>query len=1142
QFALSELGDTVILTSPGSPSMTDPTTLVAGGYREDETFGATDRGVTLGRHIKSTGGKDFVAMSAPTRSDDNAYPAVGEIRAGGALVNPGVVINEILYAPLSGDDEFIELYNLTGADVPLYDPDYPANTWKFTEGLGSGGINYSLPASATIPAHGYALVVPIDPAAFCTKYNVPAGVNIYGPYPGWLSNSGEAIEISRPGTPEPGGTVPYYRVDRVNYDPEAPWPTRAGTDGSSLMRLAAADYGNDAANWGTGTTGGSPGRPNVGMDTTPPAVPTDLVAQATGPSRIDLAWNARLDPESGVGCYKIFRNDLLIGRSMTTAYSDTKALPSVDYSYRVSVVNRDDLESPLTDPAAVARIVAVLSVTTPTPTSVRVVFTETVERTSAENTANYTMTYPPAGSLAVSAASLAADNTTVTLTLSTPMAFDTLYTLTPTNIVGLSGWGLAPDSQQSFYYYIAGSGTILREWWTGITGTAIANLTSNANYPNNPTGRDERTTFEAATNFADKYGTRMRGYVTAPLTGDYYFFIASDDNSELWLSTDDSPANLRATPVASVTGLTAPQQWDKYASQASAPIALQAGQRYYIEVLHKEGTGSDNLAVGWQLPDGTYERPIPATRISPFFPAPDITVTLLATDASASETGPDKARFTVTRTGNLVPAVTVYYTAGGTASPGDYNALSGYVTIPANAASATIDVTPVNDPDDEPAETVILTLSGGHPTYAAGTPDSAQATIADNDLPTVHIVATDPDASEAGRDKGAFVITRIGDLTPSLIVYYATTGSTAYTNDYAPLLSGSATFASTVDSITIDITPEDDPTPEPSETVVLTLSPKTTYSIDPQAGTATVTITDNEYPAVTAVRLNGRAGRGPGSIDPSGLGVRTLEVDFSEAVTFTPDDVVVQAVDFTSGETRVIVPVSVLPLGDATLVITLPDDAALDTWVKVTLLGGGTLVDLAGAPLDGEPAATGNGCGYIYDSADLPTGNGTPGGDAVFFVGSLRGDMDLDRAMTAADKAAFAAKWRDGDLDADFRGVGFGARPPDGRITIADINGFTSAYQAGLAAGRHLDELPLTLGGSGAAAGVTELPALPPVGGVDVLAAAAGQILPLEPATATPAGVSPTADESDPETDDLQVRPAPAAPAADADTAAVLRI
>jgi hypothetical protein len=45
-------------------------------------------------------------------------------------------------------------------------------------------------------------------------------------------------------------------------------------------------------------------------------------------------------------------------------------------------------------------------------------------------------------------------------------------------------------------------------------------------------------------------------------------------------------------------------------------ISLTAGNRYYIEALHKQGVGTDNLAVGWQLPDGTMERPIPGSRLS----------------------------------------------------------------------------------------------------------------------------------------------------------------------------------------------------------------------------------------------------------------------------------------------------------------------------------------------------------------------------------------------------------------------------------------------------------------------------------------------------------------------------------------------
>ncbi|HKE96670.1 MAG TPA: cellulase family glycosylhydrolase, partial [Povalibacter sp.] len=139
-----------------------------------------------------------------------------------------------------------------------------------------------------------------------------------------------------------------------------------------------------------------------------------------------------------------------------------------------------------------------------------------------------------------------------------------------------------------------GSGSILREYWLNVTGATVASLTSNASYPNSPTGSEQLTSFEGPTNVADNYGSRVRGYIHPPITGAYTFWIASDDNGELWLSTDSTPAN--AVKIATVTDWTNPREWTKSATQKSASITLTAGQKYYIEVLQKEATGGDNVA------------------------------------------------------------------------------------------------------------------------------------------------------------------------------------------------------------------------------------------------------------------------------------------------------------------------------------------------------------------------------------------------------------------------------------------------------------------------------------------------------------------------------------------------------------------
>jgi len=974
-LAFSELGDTVLLTSaaPGGGP---------GGYRESETFGATDREVTLGRFIKSTGGKDFVAMISPTPGGANTGPLIGPI-----------VFSEVMYNPATGH-EFVELLNVTDLPVNLFRPaggGYPAIPWRFVEGLGLGGAWYDLPADAVIPAHGYALVVPIDPAVFRATYNVPAQVPIFGPYPGWLANDGEDVELARPGDPEPDGTVPYYRVDRLKYNDNDPWPVRADGGGSSLIRLHPDQYGNDAGNWGPGTTGGSPGAPNVPLDATPPTVPGNLTAAAVTTTRADLAWTASADPQSGLAEYRVYRNGLHIATVTATAFSDTYVKPAITYTYEVTAVNRDDGEStPAAAPNPV-HIVLLSSAAAVTATTVRVVFPEAMLRTSAETPGHYAVTYGSGQSIAVAAAALADDNVTVTLTLASPMVFDTLYTLTVNDVVTPAGFTIWPNSQKTFRYALLGSGTILREWWTGITGNTIPGLTGSPDYPDNPAGRNELTIFEAPTNWADNYGTRIRGYVTAPMTGTYYFFIASDDYSELYLNAaGEDPAGKAL--IASVAGSTGSREWTKYASQKSAAITLAAGQRYYIEALQKEGTGSDNLAVGWQLPDSTYERPIPATRISPFFPDPaDMTVTVAATDAAAAETGADQASFTFTRTGNLTPALTVYYSLGGTADIADYlEVLTGTVTFASGQAVATITVTPVDDLEHEPAESLVLTLLGGHPTYALGAAAEAAAAIADNELPVV-----------------------------------------------------------------------------------------------------------------TAVRLGGRTDRGPSAIDPSGGGIRTIAIIFNEPVTFADADVLVQAVAFPGGVEQVLATPArgLAGSGTAAMTISLAEGAAVDTWLKITLSGSGTLQDAHGWRLDGEARG---GAPYIARAADhLPTGNGAAGGDAAFYVGSLRGDFTGDLAVTAADKAGFAQAWLQRSPDADFRGVGFGPRPPDGRITLADIDGFTCVYQAAVAEGRRLDPLPAP---GGQAAGVTELPALAPL---------AAQAPPAAPSQEHAAAQNPSAAEVD---------------------------
>ena len=143
----------------------------------------------------------------------------------------------------------------------------------------------------------------------------------------------------------------------------------------------------------------------------------------------------------------------------------------------------------------------------------------------------------------------------------------------------------------------------------GVQFDYVVNLPS---YPDAPRAMGYRPLAELPSNVDDSIGSRLRGYLLAPETGFYTFWIAADDNGTLWLSTDDNPAG--AEYIAECPYYVAARQWDYFNTQQSDAIYLEAGQRYYLEAHFKEADGPDHGAIGWQLPSGTLERPIPTAR------------------------------------------------------------------------------------------------------------------------------------------------------------------------------------------------------------------------------------------------------------------------------------------------------------------------------------------------------------------------------------------------------------------------------------------------------------------------------------------------------------------------------------------------
>lgn len=158
-------------------------------------------------------------------------------------------------------------------------------------------------------------------------------------------------------------------------------------------------------------------------------------------------------------------------------------------------------------------------------------------------------------------------------------------------------------------------GAITRHVWTGVGGSELTNLRALATFPNSPSQISTLTTnFDCPRDWANDYGTRVFGWVHAPVTGNYRFYIHSDDASELWLSTDESPDRKRR--IAGVSGWVPAGAWNNSPDQTSVVIPLVAGKYYYIEALQKEGGGGDHLGVGWTHPNQASIAYIPATWLS----------------------------------------------------------------------------------------------------------------------------------------------------------------------------------------------------------------------------------------------------------------------------------------------------------------------------------------------------------------------------------------------------------------------------------------------------------------------------------------------------------------------------------------------
>jgi len=252
--------------------------------------------------------------------------------------------------------------------------------------------------------------------------------------------------------------------------------------------------------------------------------------------------------------------------------------------------------------------------------TVTVTFSKPVQEASAQTAGNYSIT-----GLTVNAAgpltklltpwSLITTNDPRQVVLTTtPQTPGSAYTLVVSNVKDQTAAAntIAPNSQKTFHAFSYVIGYMSYDIYDnqGFTAGGLSQFASTfANFV-----PSRRLLFTSADTpeweYGGNYGSVSQGLILAPETGSYIFHVASDDQSELFLSKDETPAKLAL--ICQVTSWSLHLDWagasmgmpdtSPVNGNRSNPISLVQGQKYFFRDFHVEGTGGDGISIGWELP------------------------------------------------------------------------------------------------------------------------------------------------------------------------------------------------------------------------------------------------------------------------------------------------------------------------------------------------------------------------------------------------------------------------------------------------------------------------------------------------------------------------------------------------------------
>ncbi len=289
-FGLPGSGGAIFLTSPYLANAQSSRVLDAVRYFLQEN------GISAGR--TPDGGREFSQLAAQSPGDPN-----GAELTRGAAASPGnIVINEIMFNPISDDDndEYIELYN-AGA------------TAQSLQGWRISGVGFTFSTAFTLQP-GTFVVVARNKLALAARYpagQLTDGVNLVGNFTGLsgLANSGERIALINNSTGT--GVV----IDELTYVDGGRWGRWIDGGGASLELRDHHSDNRLASNWGdssqkngvTWTTVEFPGTLIQGYGASPVNA-LEIILLGAGECRVD---NVEVIPDGGAN--KVSNGDFSSG-------------------------------------------------------------------------------------------------------------------------------------------------------------------------------------------------------------------------------------------------------------------------------------------------------------------------------------------------------------------------------------------------------------------------------------------------------------------------------------------------------------------------------------------------------------------------------------------------------------------------------------------------------------------------------------------------------------------------------------------------------------------------------------------------------------------------------------------------------------